>query len=470
MEDFMKRPKQLLTTVFSTCLCFFGTALIGNFADATTINASPAEANLLDDNQIAVFDLVPSSTLSETEYINKTTTNNSITPTITAQLTTNVTPTNIAVLTTTLTPIATSLPTNTPTPTATPLPTNTPTPTVTPLPTNTPTPTATPLPTNTPTPALIPYTTNKAIANVSDFVNIREGASSDTKLLGKLYKNGIVTVLGTEGDWTKISFDNKSAYIFNEYLHLGNNALTYGDNIGAYNAIITANTLNVRTAPNTNSEILATVKNGTKYPALLAKSYENWIAVQYNTDTIGYIYAEYVTLNCTLKSPVTVEAEQAAINQAKEEAAKKEAQKNKAEVTEIPITYRSPIIVSEEDEYLLATVIAMEAEHESYHGKLAVANVVINRMLGGRWGTTIPEVVYAPGQFWGANDGRVEQFQAKGFHKDCYTAAREALEGKNNIGDFIFFHSYKYVVANDEWKKFKSWHRIEGNVFFNTNW
>lgn len=80
----------------------------------------------------------------------------------------------------------------------------------------------------------------------------------------------------------------------------------------------------------------------------------------------------------------------------------------------------------------------MEALGESYEGKLAVANVIVNRLLSGYWGNTIEDVIYAPGQFSGANSGRVEKFKSK-VTESCKKAAVEALAGNNNIGDYMYF-------------------------------
>lgn len=88
---------------------------------------------------------------------------------------------------------------------------------------------------------------------------------------------------------------------------------------------------------------------------------------------------------------------------------------------------------------------------EPYEGKLAVANVVLNRVRSSRFKqNTITDVIYAPGQFTGVLDGNgniSERFQ--------YTAGKwsvtpgflhragEALAGVNNIGDYLFFISVK---------------------------
>lgn len=52
-----------------------------------------------------------------------------------------------------------------------------------------------------------------------------------------------------------------------------------------------------------------------------------------------------------------------------------------------------------EDTYCMEKNIFHEAGVESFEGKLAVGTVTINRLIDGRWGDTICEVVYAHKQF-----------------------------------------------------------------------
>lgn len=132
-------------------------------------------------------------------------------------------------------PTATQAPTSTPTPepTPTPLPTNTPTPepTTTPVPTSTPTPkpTATPVPTNTPTPkptaTPVPtpaytYTELNKTMYAKSSVNVRDLPSSEGKKIGSLSAYERVTVVGqcNETDWYRIVYNNKTAYVSNNYL------------------------------------------------------------------------------------------------------------------------------------------------------------------------------------------------------------------------------------------------------------
>lgn len=418
----MKHLKYRIVSALCACVCFFFVTLSGGFS----VNADTQK-----DTPAALGDLVtgaPEQAPSKNNLTDPSETSLQFTPTPAVLLTA----------------------------TPTPKPTPSPTPAATPTPTLTPTPTVTPTPTATPTPEPLAFT--KAIANVSNFVNVREGASTDSKIVGKLFTDGIAEVLGTEGEWTQISSGNVTGYIFSEYLYLGEKALTYADKITAYNAKVTANSLNVRSGPGTGYDKLGSVTSGNTFPAILSLSNAEWIAVQYDADTVAYLYAEYVSLTCNQKSAMTL---------AEIAAAERAAKIEKAHVKSIPVTYRDPITLTEEDLEVFALVVAAEAYWEPYEGKLAVANVILNRLLSGRYGDTVYGVVTAPGQFEGYK--HIDKFRSKDL-TSCYKACNEALSGKNNIGDYLFFHADYYVDAHDEWPLFTSWHQIDGHVFFKRKW
>ena len=52
--------------------------------------------------------------------------------------------------------------------------------------------------------------------------------------------------------------------------------------------------------------------------------------------------------------------------------------------------------VSYDDAYLLACLVYAEAGSEPYEGKLATANIVLNRLNSGKYGNTISDVINAP--------------------------------------------------------------------------
>lgn len=49
-------------------------------------------------------------------------------------------------------------------------------------------------------------------------VNFREKASTDSKAIGQISKDAIVTITGIEGDWYKVKYKNKDGYVHSEYV------------------------------------------------------------------------------------------------------------------------------------------------------------------------------------------------------------------------------------------------------------
>ena len=92
----------------------------------------------------------------------------------------------------------------------------------------------------------------------------------------------------------------------------------------------------------------------------------------------------------------------------------------------------------EGEAYLLAAIIQCEAEGEPYEGKIAVGNVVMNRVKSTRFPNTITGVIYQPNQFSPAASGRLAYRLEEGVNDECIRAATEVLNGKHII-DALFF-------------------------------
>ena len=58
------------------------------------------------------------------------------------------------------------------------------------------------------------------IVNCNTRVNVREKASSKSKLLGKADKGETYDVLGLFGNWVKIDFDGQDGYVFHTYIRV----------------------------------------------------------------------------------------------------------------------------------------------------------------------------------------------------------------------------------------------------------
>ena len=97
-------------------------------------------------------------------------------------------------------------------------------------------------------------------------------------------------------------------------------------------------------------------------------------------------------------------------------------------------------VVSAEELKLLANIIYCEAGSESYVGKVAVGNVIMNRVKSASQPNTITEVVYARGQFSPVRNGSLQRaLSSDKADASCYQAAIEALAGAQPVGEKLFF-------------------------------
>lgn len=163
-----------------------------------------------------------------------------------------------------------------------------------------------------------------AIANVVNYVNIRSEANTNSKVLGKLYKNGAATILETEGEWLKIKSGNVTGYIMSDYLFTGSDAYGLADKVKTRLATVKANTLNVRSKASTSSTVVTQVPKGDNLEVL--EENRDWIKISVGNKT-GYVSATYVDINTDFVKAISIEEEQARIKFEKE---RQEEQANKS--------------------------------------------------------------------------------------------------------------------------------------------
>ena len=114
-----------------------------------------------------------------------------------------------------------------------------------------------------------------------------------------------------------------------------------------------------------------------------------------------------------------------------------------ADAGEAPVALveEAPAAFTEEEMTILAGIIYCEAGSESHEGKVAVGNVVLNRVASAKFPNTIREVVYQQGQFTPAINGQLDPVIANGgIPADCVQAAQDAVNGTKPVGDCIFFN------------------------------
>ena len=125
--------------------------------------------------------------------------------------------------------------------------------------------------------------------------------------------------------------------------------------------------------------------------------------------------------------------------EAQAKAAAEEAARIEAEAQQAALAAQTAAVSAEELK-LLANIIYCEAGSESYVGKVAVGNVIMNRVKSASQPNTITEVVYAKGQFSPVRNGSLQRaLSSDKADAACYQAAIEALAGAQPVGGKLFF-------------------------------
>jgi len=113
---------------------------------------------------------------------------------------------------------------------------------------------------------------------------------------------------------------------------------------------------------------------------------------------------------------------------------------------------------TKDDVYWLSRIINAEAGYEPYEGKLAVGNVILNRVESSKFPDTIKGVIFERynniPQFTPTANGAINKTP----NSDSIKAAREVLEGKNVVEDSTYFFNPKktkgeWIVKNKEYFK-----------------
>ena len=160
-----------------------------------------------------------------------------------------------------------------------------------------------------------------AVAQVSDSVNIRASADENSESLGKLYNNGIGTVLETtDNGWYKIQSGSVTGYVKGDYVVVGDDTLV--QSVGRRVATVNTETLKVRTTASTDAEVLGLV-SGEDDLTVVDESTDGWVGVS-TADGTGYVSTDYVTLDTEFTYAESKEEEAARL--AKEEAERKAAE------------------------------------------------------------------------------------------------------------------------------------------------
>lgn len=206
---------------------------------------------------------------------------------------------------------------------------------------------------------LDPAFNNIAVAYINDgaYVNIRDAASMDGNVVGKIYNNCGADILGEEGEWYLIQSGSVTGYVNKAYFVTGADAEYLSNFVADEVATVNTETLMVRETADGESDVISMVGNSQELEVLGQEG--DWVKVAVDADLIGYVSAEYV--NCESVFPAAESIEEEQIRIAEEEAARQAAEEAYAQyLAEQEAEYQQ--YLAEQEAAYLAAVAQQEAE------------------------------------------------------------------------------------------------------------
>lgn len=144
---------------------------------------------------------------------------------------------------------------------------------------------------------------NLGVANVGNYLNIRETPSESGKLCGKLPQNAGCEILEETNGWYRIQSGKVSGYVKSEYLLTSEAAWAKAEEVKSMTATVTTQTLYVREQPNTECKILTLVPMDEELEVL--EEQEQWVKVIVDSDE-GYVNKSYVSIGYQLPKAVAL--------------------------------------------------------------------------------------------------------------------------------------------------------------------
>ncbi|MGV1040914.1 SH3 domain-containing protein [Clostridium perfringens] len=158
--------------------------------------------------------------------------------------------------------------------------------------------------TQTPEKPSTPESTEKTgIVNVSSSLNVREGASTSSKVIGSLSGNTKVTIVGEEGAFYKIEYKGSHGYVAKEYVKdvTENNNSNQGtqtpekpstpESTEKTGIVNVSSSLNVRSSASTSSKVIGSLSGNTKVTIVGEEG--AFYKIEYK-GSHGYVAKEYV--------------------------------------------------------------------------------------------------------------------------------------------------------------------------------
>ena len=283
------------------------------------------------------------------------------------------------------------------------------------------------------------------VIDAKDMLDIHAEANTASAVIGQVMEDGHVAILAKYNDWVQIQAGEIAGWVPAE--NLVETEISNEEAVAANEQVIAERTGATASEDEFFAEEEVQQDETAALQAEASEAAQNEIEEVQTAEEAARIEAE-AQAKAAAEEAAQLEAE-AQAKAAAEEAARieaeaqakaaEEAARLAAEAQQAALAAQTAAISTEELK-LLANIIYCEAGSESYVGKVAVGNVIMNRVKSASQPNTITEVVYAKGQFSPVRNGSLQRaLSSDKADAACYQAAIEALAGAQPVGGKLFF-------------------------------
>ena len=270
------------------------------------------------------------------------------------------------------------------------------------------------------------------VIDAKDMLDIHAEANRASAVVGQVMEDGHVAILAKYNDWVQIQAGEIAGWVPAE--NLVETEISNEEAVAANEQVIAERTGATASEDEFFAEEEVQQDETAALQAEASKAAQNEIEEVQAAEEAAQLAAE-AQAKAAAEEAARIEAEAQA--KAAEEAARIAAE---AQQAALAAQAAQTAAISAEELKLLANIIYCEAGSESYVGKVAVGNVIMNRVKSASQPNTITEVVYAKGQFSPVRNGSLQRaLSSDKADAACYQAAIEALAGAQPVGGKLFF-------------------------------
>ena len=270
------------------------------------------------------------------------------------------------------------------------------------------------------------------VIDAKDMLDIHAEANTASAVVGQVMEDGHVAILAKYNDWVQIQAGEIAGWVPAE--NLVETEISNEEAVAANEQVIAERTGATASEDEFFAEEEVQQDETAALQAEASEAAQNEIEEVQAAEEAARIEAEAQAKAAEEAARLEAEAQAKA---AAEEAARIAAE---AQQAALAAQAAQTAAISAEELKLLANIIYCEAGSESYVGKVAVGNVIMNRVKSASQPNTITEVVYAKGQFSPVRNGSLQRaLSSDKADAACYQAAIEALAGAQPVGGKLFF-------------------------------